>query len=142
MMRHGLSQSGSAAVRVRLVLVSGTLAGIFAWAAWVLPARPGTWLGALAALLAAAHAATLVVATLWPEQLARPWRALSWLSLGAGATFAGAIAWTCVDLVRRFDSLGWGVTALLAAIGVLLLLATWPFAAWGLRATRKLHDAD
>jgi hypothetical protein len=138
MARVGLGQSRSGGVRVPLVLVSGALALLFAWAAWQLPSRPGTWLGALAALLAAAHAATLVVAALWPEQLARPWRALSWLSLCAGTTFAAAIGWTSVDLVRRFGSLGWGVSALLAAIGVLLLLATWPFAAWGLRATRKL----
>jgi hypothetical protein len=138
MARLGPGQSRSGGVRGLLVLVSGALGLLFAWAAWLLPSRPGTWLGALAALLAAAHAATLVVAALWPEQLARPWRALSWLSLWAGATFAAAIGWTSVDLVRRFGSLGWGVSALLAAIGVLLLLATWPFAAWGLRATRRL----
>jgi hypothetical protein len=124
------------------MLATGASALLFGWAAWVLPSRPGTWLGALAALLAAAHAASWVVAALWPEQLWRPWRALSWLSLGAGLAFACAIAWTSLDLVRRFGSLGWGVTALLAAIGVLLLLATWPFAAWGLSATRKAHDTE
>ena len=142
MTRYALSQRRSGSARLPVVLASGALAFLFAWAAWVLPSRPRTWLGALAALLAAAHAATLVVAALWPEQLVRPWRALSWLSLCAGAAFAGAIGWTSVDLVRRFGSLGWGVTALLVAIGALLLLATWPFAAWGLRATRKRHDAD
>ena len=130
----------SEAPRRRLLFATAASAALFGWAAWVLPSCPGTWLGALATLLAAAHAATLVVAALWPEQLWRPWRALSWLSLGAGSSFAVAIAWTSVDLVHRFGSLGWGVTALLAAIGVLLLLATWPFAAWGLSATRKAHD--
>jgi len=124
------------------MLASGASALLFGWAAWALPSRPGTWLGALAALLAAAHAATWVVAALWPEQLWRPWRALSWLSLGAGLAFACSIVWAGLDLVRRFGSLGWGVTALLAAIGVLLLLATWPFAAWGLSATRKAHDRE
>ena len=43
-------------------------------------------------------------------------------------------------MLTRFGSLGQGVTALLAAIGGLLLLATLPFAAWGLCATRKAHD--
>ena len=130
----------SDAPRRTLMLATAASSALFSWAAGVLPSRPGTWLGALSALLAAAHAATLVIAALWPEQMWRPWRALSWLSLGAGLTFAGAIAWTGVDLVFRFGSLGWGVTALLAAIGVLLLLATWPFAAWGLGATRRAHD--
>jgi hypothetical protein len=132
----------SDAPRRTLMFATAAAAALFSWAAAVLPSRPGTWLGALSALLAAAHAATLVIAALWPEQMWRPWRALSWLSLGAGLTFAGAIVWTAVDLVRRFGSLGWGVTALLAAIGVLLLLATWPFAAWGLVATRRAHDPE
>lgn len=140
-----MSRSGmmrSKAPRKALLLATGGCAALFGWAAWVLPSRAGTWLGALTALLAAAHAATWVVAALWPEQLGRPWRALSWLSLAAGLTFTCTIAWACLDLVRRFGSLGWGITALLAAIAVLLLLATWPFAAWGLSATRKAHDAD
>lgn len=132
----------TAGVRFSLLLANAGLAGVFAWAGEVLPSRQGTWLGGLALLLAAAHAATFVVGGLWPEQLRRPWRALSWLSLGVGATFAGALSWTGVELVRRFGSLGWGVSALLAAIAALLLLATWPFAFWGLRATRKPHGAE
>ena len=130
----------SNAPRRALMIATGASSALFGWAAWVLPSRPDTGLGALAALLAAAHAATWVVAALWPEQLWRPWRALSWLCLAAGLTFTSAIAWTSLDLVHRFGSLGWGVTALLTAIGVLLLLATWPFAAWGLSATWKAHD--
>ena len=129
-------------VRFSLLLANAGLAAVFAWAGEVLPSRPGTLLGGLALLLAAAHAATFVVGGLWPGQLRRPWRALSWLCLAAGATFASALLWTSFELVRRFGSLGWGVTALLAAIGVLLLLATWPFAFWGLCATRKLHGSD
>src|SRR6476620_8994623 len=126
-------------VRSSLLLANAGLAGVLAWAGQVLPSRPGTLLGGLTLLLAATHAATFVVAGLWPEQLLRPWRALSWLSLGAGAIFAMALTWTSVDMVRRFGSLGWGVTVLLSAIGVLSLLATWPFAFWGLRVTRKQH---
>jgi hypothetical protein len=128
-------------VRFSLLLANAALAGIFAWAGEVLPSTPGTLLGGLALLLAATHAATFVVGGLWPEQLLRPWRALSWLSLGAGAIFATALTWTSVDMVSRFGNLGWGVTVLLTAIGVLLLLATWPFAFWGLRATRKQHGS-
>lgn len=129
-------------VRCSLLFANAGLAVLMAWAGEVLPSRPGTLLGGLALLLAAAHAATFVVGGLWPEQLLRPWRALSWLSLGAGAIFTAALTWTSVDMVRRFGSLGWGVTVLLAAIGVLSLLATWPFAFWGLRATRRQHGSD
>ncbi|HEU4579067.1 MAG TPA: hypothetical protein VFS67_12475 [Polyangiaceae bacterium] len=129
-------------VRFSLLFANAGLACVFAWAGEVLPSRPGTLLGALAQLLAASHAATLVVGALWPAQLRRPWRISSWLSLGAGGIFTVALTWTSVEMVRRFGSLGWGVTVLLIAIGVLLLLSTWPFALWGLHATRKQHDAD
>ena len=116
------------------------LATAFAWAGLVLPARPGTALGLLAAALSAAHGATLLVALLWPRRLKAAWRALALLSLGAGAIFLGAISWTGVVLSSRFGSLGAGVAALLGAIAVLLLLATWPLGLWGLLATRTRHD--
>ena len=126
--------------RAGLVLVTGLMGAVFAWAASVLPARPGTALGLLAALLSAAHGATLLVALFWPRRLWEAWRKLALLSLGAGAIFLGALSWTSIVLVSRFGSLGAGVSALLGAISVLLLLATWPFGLWGLVATRTLRD--
>jgi hypothetical protein len=122
------------------VLVTGVSATTFAWAALVLPARAGTALGLLAAALCAAHGATLLVALLWPGRLRTAWRALALLSLGAGVLFLGALGWTSSVLSSRFGSLGTGVSALLGAIAVLLLLATWPFGFWGLHATRTRHD--
>jgi hypothetical protein len=122
------------------VLVTGLSATAFAWAAFVLPARPGTALGLLAAALSSGHGATLLVALLWPGRLRTAWRALALLSLGAGAIFLGALGWTGSVLSSRFGSLGVGVSALLGAIAVLLLLATWPFGFWGLLATRTRHE--
>jgi len=122
------------------VRVTGLSAATFAWAALVLPTRPGTALGLLAAALSAGHGATLLVALLWPGRLRAAWRALAWLSLAAGAIFLGALGWTSSVLCSRFGSLGVGVSALLGAIAVLLLLATWPFGLWGLRATRTRHE--
>ena len=122
------------------MLVTGLSATAFAWAALVLPARPGTPLGLLAAALSIAHGATLLVALLWPRRLQIAWRALALLSLGAGAIFLGALGWTSSVLWSRFGSLGAGVSALLGAVAVLLLLATWPLGIWGLHATRTRHD--
>jgi hypothetical protein len=126
--------------RPSLLLACGASAWLFAWAAWVLPSERGTLLGLLAALLAAAHAVTLGVALLQPARLLLAWRALSWLSLAAGALFVGAIGWSAWVLATRFGNVGGGVAALLGAIAVLVTLATLPFAVWGLRATRKAPD--
>lgn len=123
-----------------LLLALAGSAGLFGWAAWVLPSRPGTGLGLLALLLCCAHVVTLGVALVRPARLRPAWRVLSWLSLAAGALFSAAVGCSGWELATRFGSLGRGVTALLAAIGVLLLLATLPFAVWGLRATRKAQD--
>ena len=121
------SPSLSGRTRAGLVLVTGLSAVAFAWASLVLPTRPGTALGLLAALL-------------WPVQLRRAWRGLSLLSLAAGALFVGALGWTSIILSSRFGSLGVGVSALLGAIAVLLVLATWPLGLWGWVATRTRHD--
>jgi hypothetical protein len=115
---------------------------LFAWAAVVLPSRPGSALGGLAALLASAHAVTLGVALLRPSRLRVTLRFVAGLSLFAGGTFLGAIAWTCVVLVRQFGSLGWGVSALLCAIALLLAALTGSFGAWGLWATRDAHAEE
>lgn len=110
-------------------------AALFAWAAWELPSRPGSWPAMVLAGLALAHLGTLLVALLRPRRMRAAWRALSWLSLGASLLFAYLIVATAREMVQRFGNLGVGVAVLLAAIGVLALLATAPFAVWGLRAT-------
>jgi hypothetical protein len=115
---------------------------LFAWAALVLPSRSGTALGGLAALLAAAHALTLGVALLQPSWLRATLRLVACFSLLAGGTFLGAITWTSVVLVQQFGSLGWGVSALLGAIAILLAALTCPFAIWGLWVTRNQHAEE
>ncbi len=125
--------------RPALVLCTGASSALFGWAAWELPSRPGSVAASLLALLALAHLGTLLLVLLRPEQLRPIWRALSWLSLGAGAVLTLLLAVTAREMVLRFGSLGMGVASLLAAITVLVLLATVPFAAWGLRATRRAH---
>jgi CHASE2 domain-containing sensor protein len=82
---------------------------------------------------------TLGVALFRPRHMRPVWRMLSWVSLATGALLAGLIAVTAREMVERFGGLGIGVAALLGALGVLVLLATVPFAAWGLSATRRPH---
>jgi len=132
-----MTPGGSLRLRPALLLASAASAWLFGWAAWVLPSERGTALGMLAALLGLAHALTFAVAVLSPARLVAAWRALSWFSLAAGALFSSAIAWSAWHLATHFGSVGGGVAALLGAIGVLVCLATLPFACWGLSATRK-----
>ena len=111
-----------------------------AWAAWVLPSRPGTPLAIVAAVLACFHAATSVSAGSGSARLAAIWRVAALASLGAASIFAAAILWSSIAVVRLYGSLGWGLTALLVPILLLLLIATVPFGIWGLLATRTAYD--
>jgi hypothetical protein len=122
--------------------IAGGSALLFAWASAALPSRPGTALGGLAAVLAAAHTLTLGVALFRPSRLRLLLRAVAGFSLLAGGTFLTAIGWTSVVLVRQFGSLGWGVSALLGLIGALLAALTGPFGVWGLRVTRNAHAEE
>lgn len=119
-------------VRAALVLYAGTAAYVLAWAAWTLPAEPGTLLGLLAGFLSAGQALLFLAAAFVPERIPRLLVPVGVLSVLAGAIFAGAILWTSIEMVRHFGSLGWGVSALLGAIGLLALALTWPFGAWAL----------
>lgn len=123
--------------RPAVLLATAVSALLFAWAAWELPSRPGSFPALLLAGLALAHLGTLLVALLRPQRLRSAWRALSWLSLGASMIFASLIAITAREMVQRFGSLGTGVALLLGIIGALLLLTLTPFAVWGLLATRR-----
>jgi hypothetical protein len=128
--------------RLALVLSTSASAVLFAWAAWVLPSRPGSVPALVAGGLGAAHLGALLVLLFWPRRLRTVWRALSWLSLAVGALLASLTVVTAHEMVQRFGSLGIGVASLLGAIVVLVLLATVPFSAWGLGATRKRDGID
>ena len=121
---------------------TGVSAALFTWAAWPLPSRPGSPVALLLALLAFVHLSTLLVALLHPQRLRQAWRASSWMSLAGGLLLLLAIALTARDMVQRFGSLGVGVASLLGVIALLVLLATAPFAVWGLRATRVANGSS
>ena len=122
-------------------LVVGTLiaAGAFAWAAFVLPWRSEAPLGLALWALAVAHLCT-ALAALRPARLRRALRVLAFGSLGAAPLFAWAITSTSLRMVSMYGALGWGLTAALAAIGWLLMLATVPVAVFGLSVTRVRHE--
>ena len=123
--------------RPAVLLSTALSAALFAWAALELPSRSGSAAALSLAALALVHLGALLAMLLWPRRLRAVWRAASWLSLGAGGLFVGFIAVTAREMVLRFSSLGLGVASLLGVIGALALLATVPFAVWGLRATRR-----
>jgi hypothetical protein len=125
--------------RPALGLSTGAFAALFFWAAWVLPSGGGGLAALLLELLALAHLLTFLVVLFLPRQLRRAWRALSWCSLSTGALLLGMLVVTAREMVQRFGSLGGGVASLLAVIGVLAALATAPFGAWGLLATRRAN---
>ena len=122
-------------------LVAGTLlaAGAFGWAAFVLPWRTEAPLGLGLWMLAVAHLCT-ALAAYSPARLERALRVLAVGSLCAAPVFAWAIASTSVRMVQMYGALGWGLTAALAAIGWLLMLATVPVAVLGWYVTRARHE--
>jgi hypothetical protein len=125
--------------RTRLIGTTLLSAGAFGWAGLVLPWRPATPLALLALALALLHAMTTLSAIWWPEGLRRVWRALAWCSLLAAAIFSVALTVTGLDLVATYGALGAGLAALLAVIGLLLLIGTLPIGIWGLRMTGRSH---
>jgi hypothetical protein len=128
--------------RPAVAIASGLSAALFAWAAGELPSRPGSPVALLLAGLALVHLGTLLVAVLSPLRLRWAWRTCSGVSLVSSLLLIGAIAVTAREMLQRFGSLGVGVASLLGVIGVLTLLATAPFAIWGLRATRGSNGAS
>lgn len=125
--------------RATLTVLAALSSLTFGWAAIELPWRPGTPLALLAGALSVLHAVTAVSACWRSAALLRVWRLLAFLSLAAVPIFAGAIGATAIELVARYGALGWGLTALLLAIGWLLLVGTVPLAVWGLRWVGDAH---
>jgi hypothetical protein len=70
----------------------------------------------------------------------RAWRLLAISSLLCGLIFTLAIGTASIELVHMYGALGWGLTALLGAIGLLLLVATLPMGILGLRWTRTTDE--
>jgi hypothetical protein len=127
-------------VRIGLSVSAACSAGLFGWAAFVLPWRPEAPLALLAFGLALLHAATAFTALCWPRRLRRAWRLLAIGSLLCGLVFTLAIGTASIKLVRMYGDLGWGLTALLATIGLLLWVATLPMGVLGLRWTRSTDE--
>lgn len=126
---------------VRSFLLGATaLAGpAFAWAALRLPWRPDAPVALLLWSLAAANSFTLVALLGSARHARRALGLLVALSLAASPLLVVAIANTSVVMVRMYGALGWALTAALAAIGWLLLLATLPVALVGLHGLRRLE---
>jgi hypothetical protein len=124
---RALDRRGVLCLRVRLGGVRFTLA-----------AR-GT-LALLAFGLALLHAVTALTALVWPRRMQRAWRLLAFGSLLCGLIFTLAIGTASIELVQMYGDLGWGLTALLVVIGLLLLIATLPMGILGLRWTRATDE--
>jgi hypothetical protein len=125
--------------RTWLIVVTLVSAVCFGWAGLVLPWRPATPLALLALALALLHAATLLSAICWTQWLRPLWRALALSSLVAAAVYSVALTVAGFELMATYGPLGSGLAALLAVIGLLLLLGTLPIGIWGLRMTSKPH---
>lgn len=114
-------------------------APLLAWAALVLPWRAQAPLGLLLWGLALLHLSAAASAVWRPERLAWALGLLGAASLGAALVFAVCIGATALEMRETFGPLGAGVAVALLAIGWLVLLATLPVAALGLRYWRVVH---
>ena len=109
----------------------------FGWAAFVLPWRAEAPLGLVLWALSALHTSTSLTAACWPHWLGRPLSLLALVSLAAAPVFLFAVSTTSIEMVRMYGPLGWALTAALAAIAWLLLLATVPVGVFGLYVMRS-----
>jgi hypothetical protein len=127
-----------------VVAWSGLSAFALAWAALVLPWRPGAPLGLLLWALGILHLCTAITAAWRPERVGSPLRLLSLGSLAVALISSVSIGVTAVEMVQLFGQLGWALTVALCAIGWLLLLATVPVALAGRyffgATSRNSHD--
>lgn len=126
-----------AGTRPWLAIGTAVSAIAFGWAAFVLPWRPEAPLGLLSWGLSALHACTSLTAACWPRRLGRPLSVLALASLAAAPIFLFAVVATSIEMVRMYGPLGWALTAALAAIAWLLLLATVPVGVFGLYVSRS-----
>jgi hypothetical protein len=110
---------------------------VLGWAALRLPWRPEAPLALLLWALAAANLCTLVALLGSGGRVRLALGVLVALSFVAAPSLAAAIISSSVVMVRMYGALGWGLTAALAAIGWLLLLATLPIALFGLHCLRR-----
>lgn len=126
--------------RAALSLITSLSAVSLGWAALVLPWRPGAPLALLAGALSLLHAATALSAIWRPSAVLRVWRVVAHCSLAAVPIFIASMSLTSIEVVRTYGALGWGLTALLAVIGWLLLVCTVPIALWGLHRTGRAYE--
>ena len=126
--------------RVLLIFGTSVSAFVFGWAALVLPGHVQAPLALLAWALSLLHLGTCLAALCRPERLRYLLRLLGLVSSFAAPVFVVAIGLSCLELVAMFGPLGWGLTALLAVIGWLLLVGTLPIGLWALRLTAATHE--
>lgn len=113
-------------------------AGVFGWAASVLPWQSWTVFAGLTAGLAGGHAITGVLALFGSQHRRIAWRVTSAYSLIYLLVQTAVAAQAGTYVAALYGGLGRGVFAALAAVWAVLVLLTLPFAAWGIAATGGL----
>lgn len=113
-------------------------AGVFGWAATVLPWQRWTAFAAMTAALALAHLVTGLLALAGSRHRRRAWRWASALALLYLLVWTLVAAQAGVYVSVLYGGLGRGVFAAIAALWAVLVLLTLPLAAWGLAATGGL----
>lgn len=113
-------------------------AGVFGWAATVLPWERWTLFAAMTAGLGLAHAVTGLLALAGSRHRRLAWRWTSVLALVYLFTQTAIAARAGSYVAALYGGLGAGVFAALAALWAVLVLLTLPLAAWGLAATGGL----
>lgn len=127
--------------RYAAAVVGLPLALAFAWASLSLSSSWGSPVTVLLLVMSLLHGGNVLCAGCAPKLQPRVEKWLGMASLSAALLLTGALLWTGRDMVIAYGPLGWGLAALLLAIGVLVLAATVPVGLWLLRGSRPPDEA-
>lgn len=121
--------------RWSVACLSGLVAAILAWAAWILPWRDWTVFAVVTAIVATVHGVNALLFAAGHPQRGRVWRAQAIVALAYQAWLTWNLVRSAVYVARVYGGMGEGIGAgLLALIAVLALLMV-PTSVWALAAT-------
>jgi len=121
--------------RWSVACLSGLVAAILAWAAWLLPWRDWTAFAVVTAIVAAVHGVNALLFAAGHPARGRVWRTQAIAALAFQAWLTWNLIRSAVYVARVYGGMGEGIAAGLLAIIAVLALLMLPTSVWALAAT-------
>ena len=121
--------------RWSVACLSGLVAAVLAWAAWLLPWRDWTAFAIVTAIVAAIHAVNALLFATGHSARGRVWRTQAIAALAYQAWLTWNLIRSAVYVARVYGGMGEGIAAGLLAIIAVLALLMLPTSVWALAVT-------